>query len=122
VREVGEKRPPENLRRVFFVRSKARKNGGLVAQVCEYAFMRTTLEIPDGVFKRAKLKAVEEGVSLKTVIVRAIEREVGGSADARARRKRANRLFAALDKSRNDQPVGKLKREELYDRSLLRGQ
>jgi hypothetical protein len=84
--------------------------------------MRTTLEIPDGVFKRAKLKAVEEGVSLKTVIVRAIEREVGASADAGARRKRANRLFAALDKGRNNRTVGKLKREELYDRPLLRGQ
>ena len=40
--------------------------------------MRTTLEIPDAVFKKAKLKAVHEGVPLKVVVTRALEREVSG--------------------------------------------
>lgn len=40
--------------------------------------MRTTLEIPDAVFKKAKLKAVHEGVPLKVVVTRALEREVRG--------------------------------------------
>jgi hypothetical protein len=44
--------------------------------------MRTTLDIPDEVFKKTKLKAVQEGVRLKDVVTRALEREVGG---ARAR-------------------------------------
>jgi len=32
---------------------------------------------------------------------------------------RVARLFAALDKARNVQSVGRLKREELYDRNVL---
>ena len=33
---------------------------------------------------------------------------------------RAVRLFAALDKARNTEPVGPLRREDLYDRKVLR--
>ena len=33
---------------------------------------------------------------------------------------RAARLFAALDKARNTEPIGPLRREELYDRQVLR--
>lgn len=83
--------------------------------------MRTTLDIPDNVFKMVKLKAVEEGISLKLVVTRALEREVTlGRMNPAARRKRATRLFAALDKSRNKSPVGRLNRDQLYDRPLLR--
>jgi hypothetical protein len=32
---------------------------------------------------------------------------------------RVARLFAALDKARNVQAIGRLKREELYDRNVL---
>jgi hypothetical protein len=32
---------------------------------------------------------------------------------------RVVRLFAALDKGRNLKPIGRLKRDELYDRNLL---
>ena len=33
--------------------------------MCEYAFMRTTLGIPDNVMKKSKIMAVQEGVALK---------------------------------------------------------
>lgn len=33
---------------------------------------------------------------------------------------RTARLFAALDKARNSKPIGRLNREELYDRKVLR--
>jgi hypothetical protein len=33
---------------------------------------------------------------------------------------RAARLFAALDKGRNTEPIGPLRREELYDRKVFR--
>jgi hypothetical protein len=83
--------------------------------------MRTTLDIPDAVFKRAKLKAVHEGIPLKVVVIRALEREVAIPAhDLAARRKRARRLFTTLDKAGNKAPVGRLNREDLYDRPLLR--
>ena len=40
--------------------------------------------------------------------------------DRSAATDRAGRLFAALDKARNTEPVGPLRREELYDRKVLR--
>ena len=36
--------------------------------------MRTTLDLPDSLFKKAKLQAVHEGVALKEVVTRALER------------------------------------------------
>ena len=83
--------------------------------------MRTTLDIPDAVFKKAKLKAVEEGVALKVIVARALEREIEACDEGLAvRKKRVQRLFAALDNARNTTPVGRLDREQLYDRALLR--
>ena len=83
--------------------------------------MRTTLDIPDAVFKRAKLKAVHEGVPFKDIVTRALERDLAAPAnDADTKRSRASRLFAALDQSRNTQPVGRLNRDEIYDRPVLR--
>ncbi len=43
-----------------------------------------------------------------------------GHETAAAASDRAGRLFAALDKARNTEPVGPLRREELYDRKVLR--
>ena len=72
-------------------------------------------------FKKAKLKAVHEGIAFKVVVIRALEREVATSApDGAARQKRALRLFATLDKASNEAAVGRLNREELYDRPVLR--
>ena len=44
----------------------------------------------------------------------------GEPASVAAAADRAARLFAALDKARNTEPVGPLRREELYDRKVLR--
>jgi hypothetical protein len=79
--------------------------------------MRTTLDIPDAIFKRAKLRAVHEGVSFKAIVNRALENALSGPVNAAAaRQSRAGRLFAALDGARNSQPVGRLNRDEIYDR------
>jgi hypothetical protein len=84
--------------------------------------MRTTLEIPDDLFKQAKMRAVQEGVALKEVVTRALVRELTPGSRSLARRKaRAGRLFKELDKARNVGPVGRLNREEIYDRPELRG-
>ena len=85
--------------------------------------MRTTLDLPDDLFKKAKLQAVHEGVALKVVVTRALERGLGGGTalvDAQ-RKARAKNLFASLDKARNTKPVGRLNRAKLYDRQMLRG-
>ncbi len=84
--------------------------------------MRTTMEIPDDLFKKAKLRAVQEGVALKDVVTRALVRELTpGSGSAALRKARAGRLFRELDKADNTLPVGRLNRKEIYDRPVLRG-
>ena len=42
--------------------------------------MRTTIDLPDDLFRKTKAAAAMEGSTLKAVIVRAIEREVNGPA------------------------------------------
>jgi hypothetical protein len=38
--------------------------------------MKTTLEIPDSVFRRAKLKAAEQGIPLRQFVTEALERKL----------------------------------------------
>ena len=40
--------------------------------------MRTTVEIPDPLFRRAKLAAAEEGGTLRELVVRGLEAVLGG--------------------------------------------
>jgi hypothetical protein len=40
-----------------------------------YAFMRTTIDLPDVLFRKTKAFAAIKGCSLKDVIVRAVQRE-----------------------------------------------
>jgi len=83
--------------------------------------MRTTLDLPDDVFKKAKLRAAQEGVALKQIFTRALVRDLAEPADdSVTRRARAARLFAALDQAKNTSPVGHLNREEIHDRPVLR--
>lgn len=38
--------------------------------------MRTTIDIPDDLIKKAKIKAVEEGISLKELFVKSLENQL----------------------------------------------
>ena len=46
--------------------------------------MKTTLEIPDQVYKQAKIPAVELGTSLKEILLRGLERELASTKTATA--------------------------------------
>lgn len=49
--------------------------------------MRTTVDLPDGVLRRAKARAAQRGESLKTLLARAVVSELGSDqAAAEARR------------------------------------
>ena len=50
--------------------------------------MRATIELPDALFRKTKATAALRGSSMKELIVRAVQREVG-QAPARAKKKRA---------------------------------
>ena len=39
--------------------------------------MRTTVDIPDHTYRELKIKAVREGTSLREIVLRGIERELG---------------------------------------------
>lgn len=49
--------------------------------------MRTTIELPDSLFRRAKRAAVERGTTLKDLVTQAVEHELDGvgGRDARVR-------------------------------------
>lgn len=38
--------------------------------------MRTSIDIPDHLFKKAKLVAIERGMSLKDLVIQALEKEI----------------------------------------------
>jgi len=40
--------------------------------------MKTTIDIPEPLYKRAKIRAVERGETLKTLVLRALEQDLGG--------------------------------------------
>lgn len=44
----------------------------------KYAFMRTTLDLPDALARRAKLAAASRGVTLKALMMEALSRELDG--------------------------------------------
>ena len=50
--------------------------------VCFYAFMRTTVELPPELMKKAKARAAARGESLKTLLTRAVASELGRSTDS----------------------------------------
>lgn len=51
--------------------------------------MRTTLDLPDELLKRAKIKAVERGTSLRELVGAALEHELNRPSEPKPMRKRA---------------------------------
>ena len=47
--------------------------------------MRTTVDIPDGLYRQLKSKAAEEGRSVKEIILRSVETELQGKRQRRRR-------------------------------------
>ncbi len=80
-----------------------------------------TVELSEDVYERAERRATTQGATLSQQIVDMV-REYGEQTDATAAARSADlaRLFATLDKARNVTPIGSLRREQLYDRAVLR--
>ena len=59
--------------------------------------MKTTLEMPDELFRRAKTMAARRGLSLKQLVATALERELAGSAPgARSSRRKQAEVATSL--------------------------
>jgi hypothetical protein len=50
--------------------------------LCEYVFIRTTVDLPDTLFRKTKATAALRGSTMKELIVRAIEKEVAERSSA----------------------------------------
>jgi hypothetical protein len=59
--------------------------------LCQYAFMRTTIEIPDATFRQLKTFTAERGISMKEFVLRAVQEQF-----ARVRRESRRRPSAKL--------------------------
>ncbi len=68
--------------------------------------MKTTIEIPDALFQKAKVAAVKRGVTLKALLVNALRNELAPAASGTAKRsaRAASTLpgFGALRHLRNE--------------------
>jgi predicted DNA-binding antitoxin AbrB/MazE fold protein len=69
-----------------------------------------------GVFRPAKPLALQDGA----LVHLRVEEQKGNMASVAASNHRVSALLSALDHGHNTEPIGPLKREELYDRDNLR--
>lgn len=60
--------------------------------------MRTTLDLPDEILKRAKVEAIERGSTLREVVAEALAKELGMELTTSAARRRAS--FPIFDSKR----------------------
>ena len=86
-----------------------------------------TITLPDEIYEAAEQAAGQRGETLHSEIVTWVAQscrsgESNGTHGNGSVATEANlsELFAALDRACNVTPVGKLQREELYDRRVLR--
>jgi plasmid stability protein len=46
--------------------------------------MKTTIDLPDALYRRLRIRAAESGVTIRHLVVQGIERELGGEPDQAA--------------------------------------
>jgi NADH dehydrogenase/NADH:ubiquinone oxidoreductase subunit G len=82
------------------------------------SLMKTTIDLPDELLQRAEATAVQGKTTVKDLLIRGLNHAIDSTAESEElnRGERAERLLAALQ-GRNTEPVGPLRREELYDRT-----
>ena len=80
--------------------------------------MKTTIDLPDELLQRAEATAAQGKTTVKDLLIRGLNHAIDSTAESEElnRGERAERLLAALQ-GRNTEPVGPLRREELYDRA-----
>jgi hypothetical protein len=73
------------------------------------------LKIDEDAYRRAKSIANARNISLNTLVEELVE----SASDAKPNSDDLNKLFSALDKGRNAEPIGRFARQELHDRPVL---
>lgn len=77
--------------------------------------MKTTIDLPDDIFLKAKIFAAEQRTTLKDVLVQALQRFMQTPPEAEAKKRKADlkKLLKAMQAS-NTEPMVPLTREEIY--------
>jgi hypothetical protein len=87
--------------------------------------MRTTIDLPDPLFRQVKATAAARGLKLKDLVISALqaairnpETETSDTLDVREKHRRLMRdHFQRMDEGRSaHEPVGRLQRDALHDR------
>lgn len=79
--------------------------------------MKTTIELPDTVLRKAKILAAERDTTLKDLVTQALERFIESPVEAEEKKRRASmkKLLRAM-RATNREPMKPLQREEIHDR------
>ncbi len=89
--------------------------------MCEYAFMRTTIDLPDALFRELKTETAREGISLKEFVTEAVREKL---ADGHSRKGRGSPpTLPLIPKGRLtiDRVWTNSEIDELLDEELLSG-
>lgn len=80
--------------------------------------MKTTIDLPEDLLHRAKIVAIQRRTTLRELVVQGLEYATRNELpDVEAERNRRNQsLLDALSGIRITEPVGVMKRDEIYDR------
>ena len=79
--------------------------------------VKTTIELPDELFLKAKMLAAERRITLKDIMVQALSlfTQTPPEAEEKKRKAALKRLLKGM-KAANTKPMALLKRDEIYDR------
>ncbi len=79
--------------------------------------MKTTIDLPDDIFVKAKLLAAERRTTLRDIMIQALQTftRIPAAADEKKRKANMKRLLKAMQAA-NTEPMVPLKRKEIYDR------
>lgn len=80
--------------------------------------MKTTIEIPDDLLRRSKIKAAERGSTLKELVIHGLEREIRDDftdESTKARHRKTMRNFLSEFRFNNTVSASVFDRNELYE-------
>ena len=79
--------------------------------------MKMTIDLPDELLRRAKVMAAEKRITLREIMVQALEQAMKGTSKEEEDKKRKTkfRLLLKKMKASNTEPMQPLNRDELHD-------
>lgn len=84
--------------------------------------MKTTVDLPEDVLRKAKIAAVERKTTLKELICKSLLREIdspSGTTATNERKRRSSALLDSLDRIQITSPIGKFDREQAQRHSAV---